>query len=60
MAYYQRRNKYSFKHILNGQKTANRYTATLPWDGVESGHITKMTVTTSNITVSDTEMLLDG
>lgn len=60
MAYYQRRNKYAFKHILNGQKAASRYTATLPWGGVESGHITKMTVTTSNITVSDTEMLIDG
>lgn len=59
MAYYQRRNKYSFKHILNGQKAAKRYTATLPWDRAESGHITKMTVTTSNITVSDTELLLD-
>ena len=60
MAYYQRRNKYAFKHILSGQKAASRYTATLPWGGAESGHITKMTVTTSNITVSDTEMLIDG
>ena len=59
MAYYQRRNKYSFKHVLNGQRSSKRYTAFLPWDGAENGHITKMTVTTSNITVSDTEMLLD-
>ena len=59
MAHYQRRNTHTFKHILNGQKVANRYTAALPWDEVKSGHITKMTVTTSNITVSDTEMLLD-
>ena len=59
MAYYQKRNKYTFKHILNGQKTASKYSATLPWGGVSSGNITKMTVTTSNITVSDTEMLLD-
>lgn len=59
MEYYQKRNKYSFKHILAGQKAAHRYTAGLPWDGMASGHITKMTVTTSNITVSDTEMLLD-
>lgn len=60
VAYYQRRNKYAFKHILNGQKAAGRYSATLPWDDIVSGHITKMTVTTSNITVSDTEMLIDG
>ena len=59
MAYYQRRNKYSFKHILNGQKAAGKYQAALPWDSFKSGNITKMTVTTSNITVSDTEMLLD-
>lgn len=59
MAYYQRRDKYSFKHVLSGQQVASRQTAALPWDGMASGHITKMTVTTSNITVSDTEMLLD-
>jgi hypothetical protein len=59
MAYYQRRNKYAFKHVLSGQEVASRQTAALPWDGMASGHITKMTVTTSNITVSDTEMLLD-
>lgn len=59
MAYYQKRNKYTFKHILSGQQAAGKYAAALPWGGVSSGHITKMTVTTSNITVSDTEMLLD-
>lgn len=59
MAYYQRRNKYTFKHVLNGEKVAGRYEAALPWSGFKSGNITKMTVTTSNITVSDTEMLLD-
>ena len=59
MAYYQRRNKYTFKHVLKGQKTASKYEATLPWGGIKSGHISKMTVTTSNITVSDTEMLFD-
>ena len=59
MAYYQRRDKYSFKHILSGQQVAGRHSALLPWGGVASGNITKMTVTTSNITVSDTEMLLD-
>lgn len=59
MSYYQKRNKYTFKHILNGQQASEKYTAALPWGGVSSGNITKMTVTTSNITVSDTEMLLD-
>lgn len=59
MRYYRKRNKYTFKHIMNGQKTADRYIAALPWGGMVSGHITKMTVTTSNITVSDAEMLLD-
>ncbi len=59
MAYYQKRDKYTFKHILSGQKVAGKHTASLPWGGIASGNITKMTVTTSNITVSDTEMLLD-
>lgn len=59
MAYHQKRNKYTFKHVMNGQKVANKYTATLPWHDITSGNITKMTITTSNITVSDTEMLLD-
>lgn len=59
MTYYQRRDKYAFKHVLSGQQVASRQTAALPWDGMASGHISKMTVTTSNITVSDTEMLLD-
>lgn len=59
MAYYQKRDKHEFKHILRGQKVAGKHTAGLPWGGVAGGTITKMTVTTSNITVSDTEMLLD-
>ena len=60
MAYHQKRNKYTFKHILEGQQVAGGYSATLPWDDIVNGHITKMTVTISNITVSDTEMLIDG
>lgn len=60
MAHYQKRNKYTFKHILEGQQVAGGYSATLPWDDIVKGHITKMTVTTSNITVSDTEMIIDG
>ena len=59
MKYYQGRDKYSFKHVLEGQSVSGRYTASLPWDGAANGNITKMTVTTSNITVSDTVMLLD-
>lgn len=59
MKYYQKRNKYSFKHVLNGQQLAGRYTASLPWEGIATGNITKMTVSVSNITVSDSEMLLD-
>jgi hypothetical protein len=59
MSYYQKRNKYTFKHILSGQQAAGKHTAALPWGGIASGNITKMTVTTSNITVSDTEMLIE-
>ena len=59
MAYYMRRNKYSFTHVLDGQTPAGRYHAMLPWDDEANGNITKMTITTSNLTVSSTEMLLD-
>ena len=60
MNYYRLREKYSFKHVMDGQEVAKPYKVTLPWDGTANGVITKMTVTTSNITVSDTEMLLNG
>ena len=59
MKHYQRRNNHSFKHVLGGQIAGGKYAASLPWGGLSSGNITKMTVTTSNITVSDTEMVLD-
>lgn len=60
MAYYKRRDKYTFKHVLDGQTAAGHYMARLPWGvGDVDGNITKMTITTSGLTVSSTEMLLD-
>jgi len=59
MAYYMRREKYAFKHVLSGQKPGDRATVTLPWDGEANGNITKMSISVTGITVSDTEMLLD-
>lgn len=59
MAYYMRREKYAFKHVLNGQETGGRATVTLPWGGEVNGNITKMSISVTGITVSDTEMLLD-
>lgn len=60
MEYYRKRDKYSFKHVMEGQEVGHQYSALLPWgDDTPSGVITKMTVTTSNITVSDTEMVLN-
>ena len=59
MVYYMRREKYAFKHVVNGQKTGSRATAALPWGGETSGNITKMSISVTGITVSDTEMLLD-
>lgn len=59
MAYYMRREKYSFKHILSGQEPGGRAAAALPWGGEASGNITKMSISVTGITVSDTEMLLD-
>lgn len=59
MEYYKKRDKYSFKHVMDGQEVGHQYSAQLPWGGTPNGIITKMTVTTSNIMVSDTEMILN-
>ena len=58
MAYYMRREKYAFMHVLEGQKPGERATATLPWGGEANGNITKMSISVTGIAVSDTEMLL--
>lgn len=60
LSYYMRREKYSFKHVLDGQNMGDHCEATLPWDGVANGNITKMNISVTGITVSDTEMLLDN
>lgn len=60
MSYYKRRGSYTVKHVLDGQVPAGRYTARLPWDeGDANGNITKMTITMSGLTASNTELLLD-
>ena len=59
MACYMRREKYSFMHVVNGQAPGERAAVTLPWGGEASGNITKMSISVTGITVSDTEMLLD-
>lgn len=57
--YYKKRRKYGFKHVLRGEQVGGGYSVQLPWGGTTNGNITKMTVTTSNITVSDAEMVLN-
>ena len=59
MAYYMRRETYSFAHVLTGHTVGARAVATLPWGGIVNGNITKMSISVTGITVSDTEMLLD-
>lgn len=59
LAHYMKREKYSFKHVVDGQEPAERATATLPWGDVVDGNITKMSISVTGLTVSDTEMLLD-
>lgn len=59
MAYYMRREKYSFMHVVDGQAPGDRANVTLPWDGEANGNITKMSISVTGLTVSDTEMLLD-
>lgn len=59
LSYYKKRRKYDFKHVLKGEEVGNGYSVQLPWGNMRTGNITKMTVTTSNITVSDVEMILN-
>ena len=59
MSYYKKRRKYDFKHVLRGEQVGGGYSVHLPWGGTTNGNITKMTVTTSNLTVSDAEMILN-
>lgn len=59
LAYYMRRETYAFKHVLDGQEPGARAAATLPWGGEKGGNITKMSISVTGITVSETEMLLD-
>lgn len=59
LSYYRKRNVYSFKHVLKGEEVGGGYTVQLPWGGTTNGNITKMTVTTSHLTASDAEMLIN-
>ena len=59
MAYHVRRNVYSAKHILSGQKPGDRAKVTMPWGDVSNANVLKMTLTMSGINASDTEFLLD-
>lgn len=59
MAYYMRREKYAFKNVVEGQKPGDRAAVMLPWGDEANGNITKMSISVTGITVSETEMLMD-
>lgn len=59
LAYYMRREKYRFKHILDTHTTGDRATATLPWGGTVAGNFTKLTISATGLVVGDVEMVLD-
>ena len=59
MSYHMRRDTYAFKHVVDGEAPAERHSSQLPWGGTPNGNITKMSITASGITVSETEMRLD-
>ena len=60
LARYMRRKKYSFTHVTDGEEVSDRATAQLPWGEIANGNITKMTVTVTGLSVSETEMLIGG
>lgn len=60
MEYYQRQKTYSFRHVEEEQKPADRAQMYLPWaDAPVNGNIVKMSVTCSGLMASETEALLD-
>ena len=60
MAYYMRREKYNFMHVVEGQKVGDRVAAYLPWEAEpRNGNITKMTVTYSGIVAAESYMILE-
>lgn len=59
MDYHMRRNVYSAKHILSGQKPGDRAMVTMPWGDVAGANVLKMTLTMSGINASETDFLLD-
>lgn len=59
LAYHMRRNKYSAKHVLSGQKLGDRVSVALPWGGQVNANITKTKLSISGINASDSEFRLD-
>lgn len=59
LAYYMRRNKYTFSHVDKGQQVGDHVTGVLPWGESTSGTILKKSIKHSGITVSETTLLLD-
>lgn len=57
--YHMRRNIYSAKHVMSGQKLGERVEVATPWGDTVSANIIKMTLTMSGIVASDSEFLLD-
>lgn len=57
--YYSRRRIYIFKHVVRGERVGDAVEVSLPWGGTARGHIIKMKISSSGLTVSDTELLLD-
>lgn len=59
LAYHMRRNVYSTKHVVSGQKLGDRVNVAMPWHDTNNANITKMTISVSGIVASESEFLLD-
>lgn len=59
MAYHYRRNKHSFRYVRDNERPGDYVTAFTPWGERTSGHIVRMQITSTGLTVSETDLLLD-
>lgn len=58
MAFYQKKQTYTAKHILEGENLGDLVQVTLPWDATSEGHITTMDITVSTLMASNSKFLL--
>lgn len=58
IAYYQRRQTYNVKHIVDGEQLGDKVDVALPWSATVTGHMVSMNITVSHLIASDSRIIL--